>query len=82
MPPHLDRAGEEDLRHTIGLAERLADGSTAVHDAHEALGDAGTLEHLADPLAQKRREARGASGRRRFRPASAITTSSNGIDHG
>ena len=41
----LDRAGEEHLGHA-GLHERGA-GARAVDDAHEALGHAGALEHLA-----------------------------------
>src|SRR5215207_2941266 len=46
----LDRAREEDLRRA-GLDQRLADGPSAVHRAHKALGHARALEDLLDLLA-------------------------------
>ena len=55
--PDLDRAGEEDLR-GARLDQRLPDLAAAVHGAHDPLGQPGALEHLADPLADQRRERR------------------------
>ena len=57
LAPHLDRAGEEDLRRR-GLAQRLADRAAAVDVSHQALGEAGLVEDRLDPLAEQRRQAR------------------------
>ena len=52
------RAGEEDLRRAR-LDQRVADGAAAVDHADEALGQAGAHEHVADALADQRRQRRG-----------------------
>jgi hypothetical protein len=59
VAPDRDGAGEEHLADPVGLAERLADRPAAVDHPHQALGDPGPLEHVADPLAQQRRQAGG-----------------------